>query len=377
MEMSSFVVSWSPVIVLTILAVFFGTSAFQLSIYGLLFSMAVSVFYFNTPLWTIFLAAIDGSLTTFPLLLVIMAGIFLSSLLILTGSISRIVQWFEQGVGDAFRRNLLITFGLGNFMEGSGVIAEPVVAPMLKESGVSAHGSAALSIVGYAGLMTLELGGIIVTVLAMVTGLPIDELGVASAWLSIPATITMAICAITFLPRPAGGWNVGKFMLVVTVGAVLGFVSLAAVVTIGVPMSAVVAGSLIILAFTVLGSGKLQFDPEIIKDMAPFIFMLSCMLCVNTVPYLYQLTYEKLIVKISLIPIHTITFRPFFSAYIYLFLAFVISTILLRISGEMFVTIVRNGLNKAWRSPDRLWSRLTSRRVIAICNYLRLSAIKE
>ncbi len=350
MDLLSFAVSWSPVIVLTVLAVFLGRSAFELSIYGFVFSWFVAVFYFRTPLWVTLLASIDGLLTTLPLLLVIMAGIFLSSLLILTGSIARTVQWLEEGVGNPFKRNLLITFGLGNFMEGSGVIAEPVVAPMLKESGVSSFGSAALSIIGYAGMMTLELGGIIVTVLAMITGLPIDELGVASAWLSVPATVAMSLCAIIFLPRPDMGWNLLKVVSLALIGFILGFTALATVCFIGIPLSGVMAGAVIILIFILSGSGKLRIGPEIAVDVAPFLFMLVCMLCVNTVPYLYDLTYSRLVVKVELIPIHSVTFRPFFSAYLYLFLAFLLSAMLLRVPGELFARILRNGLNKGWRA---------------------------
>ena len=350
MDILSFVVSWSPVLLLTVLAVFLGRTALELSIYGFLFSAFLAVSFFRTPIEVVLLASLDGLLTTLPLLLVILAGTLLSSLLILSGSIARIVEWLGQCVGDSFRRNLLITFGLGNFMESSGVIAEPVVAPMLKESGVSSTGSAALSIVGYAGMMTLELGGIIVTVLALITALPSEELGVASAWLSIPATVVMAMCAMFFLPRPERGWTVLSVLWVIFIGLTLGLSALATVYMLGVPMSGVVAGFVVILIFILRGSGKFQVHPEVIIDLAPFIFMLICMLAVNTVPYLYKLTYEQLVMKISVIPVHSIIYRPFFSAYTYLFLAFFLSVLLLRTSAELFTRIVRNGLSKGWRA---------------------------
>lgn len=93
----------------------------------------------------------DGVLTTLPLLFVILGGIFLSSILTATGSLNRIVEWFKGGAGDAFGRNVLITFGVGNFLEGAGVIAEPVVAPMLAAAGVSPTGAAAMGTFGTMG----------------------------------------------------------------------------------------------------------------------------------------------------------------------------------------------------------------------------------
>ena len=46
--------------------------------------------------------------------------------------------------------------------------------------------------------MTLELSGMILAVHSLITGLPIQELAIASAWLSIPATLMMAACVPFF-----------------------------------------------------------------------------------------------------------------------------------------------------------------------------------
>jgi lactate permease len=176
-----FLLSWTPVLLLAVLAVFFRCSALALSIYGWLFTFLLVTTAFRTPWTAALLSAVDGALTMLPLLLVIFTGILLSSLLMKTGSLTRIVGWLMSGVRTAFQRDLLITLGVGNFMEGASVIAEPVVAPMLRAAGVSPIGSAALPIIGYAGLLALEMGGVIITILSLVTGLPAEELGVASA----------------------------------------------------------------------------------------------------------------------------------------------------------------------------------------------------
>ncbi len=348
-EIILFFLCWTPVLLLTLLAVGFRLPALQLSICSSVFTLGLVVFFFNTRLSTVLLSGLDGILTTGPLLLVIFAGILLSTLLMSTGSLTRIVDWLMCGVRDTIHRNLLITLGVGNFMEGASVIAEPVVAPMLHAAGVAPMGAAALSIMGYAGLMTLELAGVIVTVLSLVTGLPVYDLSIASAWLSVPATVSMALCVPIFLPRPSGG--VRRISLVLICGLLLGMVALGASF-IGVPISGMVASLAMILPFPYITGAhwKLEINREIIYDLAPFVFMLAALLMVNTVPFLKDLTFHRLSVEIRAVPIHAVTFRPFFSAYVYLFIAFGLSVILLKVPSAKVREVISSGAGKGWRA---------------------------
>ena len=348
MNMGLFLLSWSPVVLLAVLAVFLRRSALELSLYGFLFSLLIAIGFFKTSFAVALLSAVDGVLTTLPLLFVILGGIFLSSSLTATGSLNRIVEWFKGGAGDAFGRNVLITFGVGNFMEGAGVIAEPVVAPMLAAAGVSPTGAAALSIIGYSGLMTLEMAGIIVTVLALVTGLPVADLGMTAAWLSIPATLAMALCVPFFLPH--GAWQIRRLCIILSAGLLAGVTGLASAAFVGVPVAGILAGLAVIFAFILLGSGRLRMQEGIFADLIPFAFLLICLLCVNVVPFVRTLTFERLVVKVNFIPVHAITFRPLFSAYLYLFLAFLISIRLQRVPKKEIQTIFRSGFQRGWRA---------------------------
>jgi len=343
-----FFLSWSPVILLTILAVGFKRPALDLSIYGTGFTLLLVIFFFDTPLQIALLAGLDGILTTLPLVLMIFAGILLSSLLMMTGSLPRIVGWFMGGVRGAFDRSLLITMGVGNFMEGAGVIAEPLVAPMLRAAGVAPAGAAALSIVGYAGLMTLEMAGIIITVLSIVTGIPEAELGLASAWLSIPATLAMALCVPIFLPRPLPGFR--RWLLVLACGLVVGFAALGTAAWLNVSISGMVAGLALILTLVLFGNRFLTLKGGIVKDLAPFLFILAVLLILNTAPVLKELTFKRLSVSLQVIPVHTITFRPLFSAYIYLFLAFLLAAKLFKVGGIQMREVLRTGSQKGWRA---------------------------
>lgn len=348
MDPLTFSLCWSPVLLLAVLAVVFKRPALEMSVWGALFTFGLVVLWFETPVRVTLLAALDGALTTLPLVLVILAGILLSSLLLATGSFKRIVDWAMAGVRDAFQRSLLITLGVGNFMEGASVIAEPVVAPMLAAAGVSPFGAASLSIIGYAGLMTLEMAGLIITVLALVTGLPAYDLGLASAWLSIPATLSMAACLPFFLPGPPGVWR--RLALSLGCGLLVGLVALAAAAWLGVSISGMLGGLGLIVALLALGPGGLRLNGQIARDLAPFGFMLLALLLLNVVPPLKDLTVNRLGLKLSLTPVHDVTLTPFFSAYTYLFLAFLLSVRLLRVPAEQVRRALSQGGSKGWRA---------------------------
>jgi lactate permease len=319
---------------LSLLAVCLKRSALELAVYGFMYAAGLAAWAFQTPWGVIWLAAADGLLTTVPLLAVVFLGILFSQLLLITGSLERLVAWLLSGLEQPVARYLLIALGLGNFFEGAGIIAEPMVAPMLLAAGVKPAGAAALSIIGYAGLMSVELAGIIITVLALVTGLPMYDLGVATAWLSIPATLLMALCIPFFLPERRESWR----RLPLILGCAL-LVSVAALV------AAVLAGFLLWR-----GRRELAPDRHILRHLAPFGLILIPLLLVNTVPWLQDLTMRRLVVTVRIVPIHAVTLTPFFSAYLYLVLALVLAARLLKTSPEQRRLLLETGLGKGWRA---------------------------
>ena len=196
--------------------------------------------------------------------------------------------------------------------------------------------------------MTLEMAGIIVTVLSLVTGIPVQELGVASAWLSIPATLIMALCVPLFLPQPAGGAR--RLAMTALCGLFLGFTALACAAWVGISISGTVAGIALIFVFILFGPRGLRFDRSVAVDLAPFGFMLAALLAVNTLPALKTLTFDKLVIQVAFVPVHTITFRPFFSAYLYLFAAFALAAILLKVPKDALSGVLHSGFSKGWRA---------------------------
>jgi len=202
MDLANFALSWTPLMLIMVLAVGLKRQALELALWGTIYTVGLVLFWFKTRPLVVVLAALDGVLTNTPLLLVIYFGMLLSGLLLDTGSLIRVVGWFSSLTRNNWHRTVLIAVGAGNFMEGAGVVAEPIVAPMLRAAGLPATGAAALSIAGYSGLMILELGGAILAVLALVTGLEITDLGRDVGILSIPAGVLMTLSLPWLFGRP-------------------------------------------------------------------------------------------------------------------------------------------------------------------------------
>ncbi len=348
MSLPLFLLCWTPVVLLSLLAVCLKRSALELAVYGFMYAAGLAAWAFQTPWRVIWLAAADGLLTTVPLLAVVFLGILFSQLLLITGSLERLVAWLLSGLEQPVARYLLVALGLGNFFEGAGIIAEPMVAPMLLAAGVKPAGAAALSIIGYAGLMSVELAGIIITVLALVTGLPMYDLGVATAWLSIPATLLMALCIPFFLPERRESWR--RLPLILGCALLVSVAALAAAVWLGVAIAGM-AGGLVLTVFLLWrGRRALAPDRHMLRHLAPFGLILIPLLLVNTVPWLRELTTHRLVLTVRIVPIHAVTLTPFFSAYLYLVLALVLATRLLKTSPEQRRLLLETGLGKGWRA---------------------------
>ncbi len=339
--------AWSPVLLVLVLALGFRRPALDLSVAGLLYTFGLCWWAFDTPASVLLAAGLDGVLTTLPILLVILAGIGLSTVCLDRGALQRIVGWYAARVAGEGRRTALLTLGLGNFLEGAGVIAEPVLAPMIRAAGLKPTASAALSIVGYAGLMTLALAGIIVTVLAAVTGLPAEALGADIAALSVLPTVLLSLS----VPWLAWGWAEARRQALLFAGAGLA-ASLGAWATVrwvGIPVSAMFGGLGVVLGLLVHSRRGLGVDRAILKDFAPFLLLIVGLSAVNLVPALRSWTRDALTWTVAVIPVHQVTLRPLFDAYLYLFAALGLALTLYPFGPGERARLLGASAARAWR----------------------------
>lgn len=339
--------AWSPVLLLFVLAVFFRRSALELSVVGLAWTSCAAALFFDTPVRTVLLSAIDGFLVTLPLLLVVYGGVLLASVLIGSGSLARLAEWFTGAVRGEWDRLSLLALGMGNSLEGAGIIAEPVAAPMIRASGLNALSSAALSIIGYSGLMTLGLGGVIITVLAAVTGFEPETLAREVAVLSIPASVLMAWS----IPFFAGenGFKPGRLAYLTVIGLIPGFAAWAGVTWLGYQVGELTGGAVLTFLLILPGIRRMKITRTIIRDALPLVVMVIGILAVNSLPGIREVARKQLAFGVSVIPGHVIQFRPLSDAYIYLFIAFVIAH-LLHQRGDSLAGSLRNGTVQGWKA---------------------------
>ena len=190
------------------------------------------------------------------------------------------------------------------------------------------------------------MSGIIITVLALVTGLPLMDLAVATAWLSVPAVLAMAACIPWFLPPADGGWRLLPEAL--GAGLLVSLVVLAAVLTVGVALSGMVGGLALMGVLLLLGPRRHNFSRQLGRDLLPFACIFVPLLLVNTVPWLHDLTSRRWVLDVRLVPIHQITLTPLFSAYLYLFLALGVALAVFREVQRR--PVLATGLSQGWRA---------------------------
>jgi lactate permease len=332
--------AWSPILLLFLLAIVFRRSALELSVAGMAWTVFIAVTVFATPFKTIGLAALDGLLVTLPLLLVVYGGILLASVLISSGSLARLANWFTGAVRGEWSRLSLLAMGMGNSLEGAGIIAEPVAAPMLRASGLAPQASAALSIIGYSGLMTLGLGGVIITVLAAVTGFDAGVLAREVAVLSVPACVLMAWSMPFFAGKD--GFRPSRLFYLTVIGLIPGLAAWGGVVFIGHQVGELTGGVVLTLVLVLPGIRRLKITREIARDALPLVVMGLGILAVNALPGIREIAREQLAFGVSVIPGRVIHFRPLSDAYLYLFAAFAMAH-LLHQRGQSLLGSLRTG----------------------------------
>jgi lactate permease len=181
-----------------------------------------------------------------------------------------------------------------------------------------------------------------------VTGLPFYDLGVATAWLSVPATLLMALGIPFFLPDQREVWR--RLPLILGCALLVSLAALAAALWLGVALAGMVGGLVLVVFLLWGGKRSVSWNRCPGKELAPFAVILIPLLLVNTVPWLQDLTMRRLTLTISLIPIHAITLTPFFSAYLYLLLALIVAVKVLKATPEQRRLVWAAGVDKGWRA---------------------------
>ena len=322
-----FLVAISPVLFITALILIFRTGIILTGFAGLLFTASIVHFYFATTLKVVALSVLDGVLTTLPVILVVYTGILLAEILVSTGSLKRMGGLILGRVHSRLGKAVILSFGLSNILEGMGIIAEPLTAPLCYEEGFSPEDSAILSIWGYSALLTLEFAGIILTVLSFATGISIENLVLPVTLFSIAGSLIMFLLLPFVLEE--GEWKKKDMILLTASPLILGlFVSLS-VKYITYKMAGVFGGGAVLLFLTLyertspLSESRDMGKREKLSpwEWFPYLLILLLFLGINLISPIKKGISEYFTLSLSVVRSHTISVNPLTDIYTYLFLA--------------------------------------------------------
>lgn len=346
--LTGFILAWVPVLVIAFLAVVARRSALELAVAGTVVTAVLAATYFHTPMVVLGLAALDGILTNLALLLVVFLGIALSTFLIETGSLNRMVHWVLGPMHFRWLRLMVISVGAGNMLEGGGVVAEPVVAPMIRTSGSRPEPSAILSIQGYAGVMALSMAGVVITILQNVTGLPVEDLARVCAWLSLPG-LTILVLTMPLVIGETEGWRRALPVLSLSAG-VVGVSLVLTTYYVGYSVAGLFAGAVLTGALLAWEGHAPRLSGQAMRDIAPFAVVAGGLSAVNLVPFLKELAFEKITGTVAVVPVHEVMFRPLFSAYLYLALGLLLAFVLFPLEKERLRFVLADAVRKGGRA---------------------------
>lgn len=317
----------SPVLVLAVLILLFRFGVVEAGAAGLLYTAVLVHAAFGTPLRVIALAAADGVVTTLPVILVVYAGILLADVLLAAGALKRMGDLLAGRAGGKAGKALALSFGLGNVLEGAGIVAEPLSAPLFRAEDFPPDESAALAILGYSGLLTLEFAGIILTVLSLATGIGIPALVPPAAALSV-AAMALTVLALPAIVR-SHPWTRGDLLLLAGAVAVLGLTVVVTARHLSAALSGIAGGAALLLfvgaagrvASPGAGRGAPKADPASLRDILPYAVIVVPFLLATLVPPLEAALTRAATVRVAVVPNHPVAFRPLVDIYTWLFLA--------------------------------------------------------
>ena len=349
------------------LVIFWNISALGLSVWGILITSVVAVTVFHTSIATILLGAVDGIITTFPLLLIVFFGIMLSVLLIGTGALSRIVNSLSRGFRHPMHQVTAICFGIENFVAGAGIITEPIIAPTLKAVGLPAKSAAVLATWGYAGIMSFSLAGVFVLTLSFVTGLDLQRLAVASAIISLVPTLLFGMALPLVIEKR--NFVKGHLFFNTATAFVCGILVLFFVVYVSSSTACMLAGIAVLTGIVLLSKSMPDFRAFRAADLAPFLILITCLAAVNLYPPLRTLASERLAFSLSVVPMHVVTIRPLMDAYTYLIIAIAVTILLFKIKPRQFCQLMKSPLWSASKAITAMMIFGAMGQIIALTGY--------
>lgn len=255
--------------------------ALTLALWSLASGLAVAFVFFPVGLEKWLGAGVLFGPTVLEVLLILFGGVLLSRITTETGAMASISGWLGQSAFNLQAGTVLVVFGLVPFAEsvtGFG-IGVTVGVPLLLRLGHDARRAAMLSLLGLVAVPWGALGpGTLVA--ADLAGLPLFEVGVRSAVLSVPVVLGSALACWLVLRH--GAERPGRLLAHLLAAALLlnGGI-LAANLLMGTPPAGIVGSLVVILvhlaAFKITGS-LVPAGPRVLRSLLPYAVLTAGLL---------------------------------------------------------------------------------------------------
>ncbi|MGW9826285.1 lactate permease [Brevibacterium pityocampae] len=265
----------TPILV-AVLVLVLGRPATWAAAAALVTAAAAALLAFRTPAGVLAASGADYAPLLAEVLLILLFGMILARLLEATGAMALLSRWLQDASTSVPAGTALVVFGVVPFAEsvtGFG-IGITVGIPILRRLG---HRPAPAALLGLLGLTAVPWGalGPGTAVAASLTGLGLDELGVATAWVNA-LPVAVAVVAVAVLcgarrdPRAA--------VPVFAAGAVLWAGVLGANILVGTPPAGVLGSLSVILVLLLsarLRGARLRGTRRTVLAAVPYL-VLTC-----------------------------------------------------------------------------------------------------
>lgn len=262
--------------VLAIAAFMAGAPATRSALAGAASALLIAALWFPVPWPEASRALTQWSPLLIEVLLIVLGGIAFAELTRVSGAQGRIADWLKAALGRGVAPILAIVHGVTPLAEsltgfGVGVV---IALPLLLALGMPGGRAAVIALLGLCAVPwgSLAPGTLIAAELA---GLPFKELGVATAWLSLPVFLAVGALAAWLAADDRRWWAIGAGLASGTVlwAAVLGANLLIGTAPAGAAGAAVTL--VVHLTFRRLRGGVLAVPAPVRRALLPHAVLLG------------------------------------------------------------------------------------------------------
>ncbi len=358
-------ITLSPLLFVLFLLIFCKINADIAGLWGLILTLVLTVFYFDTSISIIPNILLAGSLGALPVGLVIAASILQVTIMAESGALSRIIALIKTlAPQNKAVQVLLINVGIGILLTGLGAASVAVFPPLLMGLGYSVFAAILLPAIGYVALCMYALLGIPAVIMAHFAGASLQDAGMALASFMPYVSVAVAFACL----HVVGGFSLmlrGFWPALIT-GLSSGFVAILLAKVGLLTVTAIFAGIAIIitlLLYVKLTGGVLQ-DRSVLteKDLAaeqkfsiiraasPWLVLLVFSLIMNTpaLPF-FNLIFNEWSMPLEIIPGSPEKLRLLWQAYTWVLISTFLCLPFLKIPKDKVGGIVGKGLQRAWR----------------------------